>query len=110
MNDSGSNSDRVVAGSSLNISTCQAVFMSKAKLQTFMAMLVVAPWWSFLLANSRAYILERIDQNDAGMIDTGEFKAPNGRNPHSANKLLGKSVSLARHTPLQRGDCPDQQP
>lgn len=85
-NDLDSNSDRVEPSRSGNNSTYQELSISKIKLQPSMAMPIVAPQWSFLFADSRAWIVARMDQNDGGIIDRSEFKAPNDRDRDGANK------------------------
>ena len=65
--------------------------MHEIKQLTSIAILLVTTWCSFLSADPRARILDRLDQNNDGMIELSEFKAPNGQGRHGANKLLRKA-------------------
>jgi len=65
--------------------------MSEIKLLTSMAMLMIATWCSFLSADPRSRILDRLDQNDDGMIERSRLKAPDGRSRNSVNKPLKRA-------------------
>ena len=65
--------------------------MTKKSLLNSIATLMVATWCAYLSADPRARILDRLDQNDDGMIELSEFKAPDGRGRNGANKLLKRA-------------------
>ncbi|MBT3428145.1 MAG: hypothetical protein HOL98_15195 [Gammaproteobacteria bacterium] len=65
--------------------------MTKKSLLNSIATLMVATWCAYLSADPRARILDRLDQNDDGMIELSEFKAPDGRSRNNANKLLKRA-------------------